>query len=192
MSRMPYPAPGSVPAPVQALLDARPTRNIFRMMAHAPALMPGIMELTGAILYRSKLEPVYRELAILRVGHLCGSHYEVHQHIKIAGAIGLPQEKIDAAARDTGSRAGDDALFTPAEALVLRMAEQMVRQVKVDDDLYAATLDALGHERTMELMIIVGLYIMLAGVLENAEVELEEGGGPNAADVQKIFAAQRA
>jgi hypothetical protein len=54
MERMPYPA--SVPAEVQALLDARPPRNVFRMMAHAPALMPGIMELTGAVLYRAKLE----------------------------------------------------------------------------------------------------------------------------------------
>src|SRR6185369_3531348 len=100
MNRMPYPDPKSVPAAVQALLDARPPRNVFRMMAHAPALMPGIMELTGAILYRAKLDPVLRELAILRVGNLCGSSYEVSQHQKISQAIGLAQAKIDGTAKD--------------------------------------------------------------------------------------------
>lgn len=185
MTRLPYPDPNAVPPAVQALLDARPPRNVFRMMAHAPALMPGIMELTGAILYRVKLDPVLRELAILRVGHLCGSPYEVHQHRKISQAIGLPAEKIDGCAHDA-----DPSLYDVRELLVLRMAEQVVRKVKADDDLFAATVATLGNELTMELLIVIGLYVMLAQVLENAEVGLEEGGGPAQEDVQKIFAAQ--
>lgn len=185
MDRMPYPAAGIVPPDVQALLDARPPRNVFRMMAHAPALMPGIMELTGAVLYRAKLSPVLRELVILRVGNLCGSSYEVAQHHKIAQAIGLPKAKIDGTARDA-----DPALYAGNELLVLRMAEQVVRKVKADDDLFAATVAALGHELTMELLIVIGLYVMLAQVLENAEVALEEGGGPSQQDVQKIFDSQ--
>ena len=185
MNRMPYPAAGSVPPAVQALLDARPPRNVFRMMAHAPALMPGIMELTGAVLYRAKLDPVLRELVILRVGNLCGSSYEVAQHRKIAQAIGLTQAKIDGAAREA-----DPALYAGNELLVLRMTEQVVRKVKADDELFAATAAALGHELTMELLIVIGLYVMLAQVLENAEVALEEGGGPAQQDVQKLFDSQ--
>jgi len=185
MNRMPYPAAGSVPPAVQALLDARPPRNVFRMMAHAPALMPGIMELTGAVLYRAKLDPVLRELVILRVGSLCGSSYEVAQHRKIAQAIGLTQAKIDGTARDA-----NPALYAGNELLVLRMTEQVVRKVKADDELFAATAAALGHELTMELLIVIGLYVMLAQVLENAEVALEEGGGPAQQDVQKIFGSQ--
>lgn len=185
MNRMPYPAAGSIPPAVQALLDARPPRNVFRMMAHAPALMPGIMELTGAVLYRAKLDPVLRELVILRVGNLCGSSYEVAQHRKIALAIGLTQAKIDGAAREA-----DPALYAGNELLVLRMTEQVVRKVKADDELFAATSTALGHELTMELLIVIGLYVMLAQVLENAEVALEEGGGPAQRDVQKLFDSQ--
>jgi alkylhydroperoxidase family enzyme len=182
---MPYPAADSIPPAVQALLDARPPRNIFRMMAHAPALMPGIMELTGAVLYRAKLDPVLRELVILRVGHLCGSSYEVAQHRKIAQAIGLPQAKIDGTALDA-----DPALYVGNELLVLRMTEQVVRKVKADDELFAALTTALGHELTMELLVVIGLYVMLAQVLENTEVALEEGGGPSQQDVRKIFAGQ--
>ena len=185
MSRMPYPEPGAIPAPVQALLDARPPRNVFKMMAHAPALMPGIMELTGAILYRSKLAPALRELVILRVGHLCRSSYEVHQHRKISAAIGMSQDKIDGTGRDA-----DPKLYAGRELLVLRVTEQVVRKVKTDDALFAEALAELGNELTMELLVIIGLYVMLAQVLENAEVEVEEGGGPSQQDVSKIFGGQ--
>lgn len=185
MTRMDYPDPNNVPPTVQAMLDARPPRNIFRMIAHAPALLPGIMELTGAILYKAKLHPLSRELAILRVGHLCGSSYEVHQHYKIARAVGLSPEKIAGTAHDA-----DPGLYDARELLVLRMAEELVRKVKANDDLFAATVDAFGHEQTMELMIVIGSYVMLAQVLENAGVEPEAGGGPSQQDVQKIFGHQ--
>src|SRR5258706_16154961 len=183
MSRIPYPV--SVPADVQALLDARPKRQVFRMLAHAPALMPRLMELTGAILYRAKLDPVSRELAVLRVGPLCGSHYEVAQHRKIAAAVGLPQEKVDGTSSDVNEK-----LYSKRETLVLRLTEQVVRKTKADDALFAATVAEFGAEQTMELIVIIGTYVMLAQVLENAEVELEEGGGPAQSDVQKIFGGQ--
>ena len=155
------------------------------MLAHAPALMPGIMELTGAVLYRAKLDPVLRELGDPARGNLCGSSYEVDQHRKIAQAIGLTREKIDGAALDA-----DPALYDGNELLVLRMTEQVVRKVKADDELFAATTAALGHELTMELLVVIGLYVMLAQVLENTEVALEEGGGPSQQDVRKIFESQ--
>jgi hypothetical protein len=43
----------------------------------------------------------------------------------------------------------------------------------------------------MELLVVIGLYVMLAQVLENAEVALEEGAGPSQDDVAKIFGAQK-
>lgn len=186
MSRIPYPDPKDVPAHVQALLDARPPRNVFRMLSHAPALMPGLMELTGAVLYRSKLEPVLRELVILRVGHLTGSSYEVQQHNRIAAAIGLAHDKIEGTARGA-----DPKLYRGRELLVLRMTEQVVRNVKAEDALFAEAARELGHELLMELLVIIGLYVMLAQVLENAEVALEEGGGPSPQDVAKIFGGQK-
>lgn len=155
------------------------------MMAHAPTLMPGIMELTGAILYKAKLDPLLRELAILRVGHLCGSSYEVHQHIKIAHAVGLSAGKIAGTERDA-----DAGLYGARELLVLRMVEQVVRKVRADDALFAATAAALGNEQTMELLVIIGTYVMLAQVLENTGVELEQGVGPSPQDVRKLFEHQ--
>jgi len=187
MTRMPYPEPENLAPDTRALLDSRPPRNVFRMLAHAPALLPGVMELTGAILYKAKLDPILRELAILRVGHLCGSAYEVLQHENIGQAVGLAPDKIAGTARDA-----DGGLYDTRELLVLRMAEQVVHKVRADDDLFAATVAALGHEQTMELLITIGTYVMLAHVLENAAVGPEAGGGPSQHDVHKIFGHQSA
>ena len=63
-------------------------------------------------------------------------------------------------------------------------------KVNGDDELFAAVTAALGHELTMELLVVIGLYVMLAQVLENTEVALEEGGGPSQQDVRKIFGSQ--
>jgi alkylhydroperoxidase family enzyme len=109
----------------------------------------------------------------------------VAQHRKISQAIGLPQEKIDGTAKDADSR-----IYSEKEQLVLRMTEQVVRKVKADDALFAQAAAALGNELMIELLIVIGLYVMLAQVLENAEVALEEGGGPSQQDVQKIFSGQ--
>ena len=93
--------------------------------------MPGIMELTGAVLYRAKLDPVLRELVILRVGNLCGSSYEVGQHRKIAQAIGLAQAKIDGAARDA------DAIVVALKSRTVPAADA-VRESLAARDLLAA------------------------------------------------------
>ena len=185
MAKIPYPEVNDIPASVRALLDARPPRNVFRMLAHATSLMPGIMELTGAILYRAKLDPVSRELLILRVGHLCGSSYEVQQHRKIARAVGLSQEKIDGTAAEA-----DAGIYSERELAILRLTEQVVRQVKADDAVLASVEAAFGHEQLVEILVIIGTYIMLAAVLENTGVELEEGGGPAQQDVETIFRSQ--
>ena len=43
----------------------------------------------GALLRRGELDPRLREIAILRVGMLCGAGYEVHQHRWVARRVGL-------------------------------------------------------------------------------------------------------
>jgi hypothetical protein len=99
--------------------------------------------------------------------------------------VGVSPAKVAATANDA-----DPVLFDARELLVLKMAEQVVRKIKADDDLFAETLSALGHEQTMELLIIIGSYVMLAQVLENTSVELEASSGPSQQDVQKIFGHQ--
>ena len=53
----------------------------------------------NALLYKCELDPVLRELAIIRVGRLSRAAYEVFQHERIGREVGVTEDKI-AALRD--------------------------------------------------------------------------------------------
>ena len=79
MARLPYPDPTSLAETDRALLESLPPLNIFRMLAGSGPIFQPFMNLLNAYLNDGLLEPELRELVILRIGHKCGSAYEVHQ-----------------------------------------------------------------------------------------------------------------
>src|SRR5690606_9372075 len=81
---------------IQKAVGSRPPLNIYRMIAHGGESAVGFFKLGSALLGKSKLDPVLRELVIVRVGILCRAEYEVHQHIRLAKRVGVSDEKIAA------------------------------------------------------------------------------------------------
>lgn len=187
-SKLQYPNYETLSSDAKLLLASRPQRNMYRMLAHAPSTLPGVLELTRALLHEGSLPPKLRELAILRVGHLCGCAYEVHQHRKIGAAVGLDEARMDATAR--APEAGPDSGYSETEALVLRFVEQVVRHNRAETDLRDRVVESLGMEQMIELLVLVGTYAMLARVLENTGVEIENGGGPCPMEVAQLYGPQ--
>lgn len=187
-STLQYPDHRTLSSDAKLLLAARPQRNMYRMLAHAPATLPGVLELTRALLHEGSLPPRLRELAILRVGHLCGSAYSVHQHRKIGAAVGLDAARMNGTSLDAD--AATNEFYSDTEILVLRFVEQVVRQTRADTALRDRIVEALGMEQTTELLVLVGTYLMLARVLENTGVEIEDGGGPCPNEIAQIFGRQ--
>jgi alkylhydroperoxidase family enzyme len=159
MARIGYPDPQRLDEPTRALLAKLRQANVFRMLAHAaPALRP-LVQLGSALLYQGTLDPALRELVIVRVGHLCGSAYEVHQHERLAAAVGVPAAK---------------PAFTPLERAALRFADEAVRDGRAGDASFAQVHAALGEVGTVELTLLVGYYLMMARVLLGLDVDLDD------------------
>ena len=95
MARTSYFDLTQAPPEYTELLGSRPPLNLYRMLPHAGAAAVGFLQLGGALLRRSELDPPLREIAILRVGMLSGASYEVHQHKRIAHKVGLAPAKIE-------------------------------------------------------------------------------------------------
>ena len=57
-----------------------PPLNIFRMLAGGEGLLRAFSRFGNHLLYKTALDPVLREIAILRVGVLSDATYEMHQH----------------------------------------------------------------------------------------------------------------
>ncbi|MDO8288106.1 MAG: carboxymuconolactone decarboxylase family protein [Parvibaculum sp.] len=169
MARLPYPDPASLPPASRDLLSGLPPLNIFRMIAGSgPSFVP-FMSLINAYLNEGILNAELRELVILRVGHLCKSEYELHQHRRVSRTLGLSEARITATT---------DALpsphFTAAENAALALADDLTANVKGKASLVAEVQKHLGDAGTQELIIIIGVYLLVCRYLETLEIEIED------------------
>lgn len=171
MSRIPALALESLPPALQALLATRPAYNVYRVLAHAPTVLPGFLQMAGALLTQGELDPQLRELVVLRVGAHCRSAYEIHQHLRLARHVGVSEARIDKALRLDGPAAA-----STLEDRLLAFTDQVVLQVKADAALFGALQAELSPRALVELLMTIGTYMMVSRVLENLEVDIETDG----------------
>ena len=143
--------------------------NIFKMLAHAGQVGRDCVRLGASILYAGKVQPDLRELAIIRTGIVCGSGYEVHQHIKVARQIGISDEKIEALYKGSSAPA-----FSQLESLVIRFAEEFVQNNRVTPETFSGLLGHFSHQQITELSIAIGYYRLISSFLETFEVDIEK------------------
>ncbi|MEW1928335.1 MULTISPECIES: carboxymuconolactone decarboxylase family protein [unclassified Streptomyces] len=164
---MEYPDLSTLPVELQEAVTANGSLNVFRMLMHSPALAPGVLTLGDAILRRNALPDPLRELAIVRVGRVCGAAYEVHHHERIALLVGLGQDALTAAA--TGS-AGQ---LPGPEAAVLAATDRLLARHTLDDAERGELLAFLTINQLADLVITVGFYQLICGFLNTFEVAVE-------------------
>jgi 4-carboxymuconolactone decarboxylase len=169
MARIPYLAPGDASPEVAAALAAGPQLGVFALMAHAQSAFGPWLRWGAALLTELELDPVLRELAILRVAAITpGAQYEWDQHEPIARGVGVTEAQI-AGAR-TGSGLEGDA------ALVVRFTEQVVRDVKPSDAVWAAAAQRFSPRELVELLQVIGQYMMLARIMATVEIDPDGPG----------------
>jgi alkylhydroperoxidase family enzyme len=172
VARLPYIHPEDAPAPVREALDAVPPINIFRMVANAETAFRPWLAFGGALLSALELDARLRELAILHVGRLSGAEYEWVQHVPIALAVGATEEEV--AAIERGEL--DAEALGPAERAVLQFTTEVVRDVRASDEAFAAVSEHLSPREVVELLLVIGQYMLVARVAETAAIEIDEGG----------------
>lgn len=176
MARLPYPDPSDLTPETQALLEQLPPLNIFKMLSGAGAAFTPFMALVNAYLNDGTLDPELRELVILRVGHVCGSAYELHQHVRVSRVLGMAEDRIQAVGGAVPS-----PLFTPAENAALAFTDAQIASVKVEGAAFDTAHAHLGDQGMQELILIIGIYMLVCRYLETLEIETEpyaiEGSG---------------
>jgi len=170
MARIPYFDPAVATGRAAAAYAKLPPLNIFAMMGHAGELIDGFTRLGTQILNFTSLNPVLREIAILRVGVLSGATYEVFQHERIARRIGMSDALI--AAIHEGPAA---AAFDEGQRQVMAFTDDVVANVRAADATFEPLKDRLGYKALQELTLTIGYYMMVWRFLETFDVEIEEG-----------------
>jgi 4-carboxymuconolactone decarboxylase len=179
VARLPYVDPEEAPERVREALEAVPPLNIFRTMAHAESAFRPWLRWGGVLLGELELDPVLRELAILHVARLTPhAEYEWVQHVPIALAVGVTRKQVDALEHGDPQAAS----FTELQTAVLRFTREVVRDARASDEAFAAVRAALSPREVVELLMVIGQYMMLARVMATVELELDEPVGPPVAD----------
>ena len=156
---------GSIGERVRAL-GARQV-NLYRSLANAPELLPAWIDWAWALRESCGTPRALRELMILRTAVVMRSEYEWVQHVAMARAAGVQEDKIQAIAAWQSSR-----LFEPVERAALMLADGMLTGHVTDavhDELARHFTDA---ER-VELILTAGFYTMVPRVLDACRVPVE-------------------
>jgi 4-carboxymuconolactone decarboxylase len=146
-----------------------PRINLFTMLANAPALVGPTLRLGEAILTKSDLDFVLRELAILHTARLTGTEYEWVQHQEIARLVGIGEDKIRAVERGEIT----DAVFERRELLALALVGHLLEDGVPPPELVKEVHSELGRAQLIELLIVAGYYAMLGGVMRAVQLDVD-------------------
>ncbi len=171
MARIPYFDPEKAQGRAKEVYKKLPKLNIFRMLGHSGDMIDGFIKLGNAILVYSKLDPVLREIAIVRTGVLRGSTYEVFQHERISRQLGMSEDLIKAI------HEGPDAkTFNDMQRLVMRFTDDVVKNTRASDATFDPLKEKLSYKELQELVVTIGYYTMVSCFLETFDVDIEEKG----------------
>jgi alkylhydroperoxidase family enzyme len=171
MARIPYFDPADATGRAAEAYKKLPPLNIFRMLGHSGDMLDSFTRFGNAILMYSDLDPVLREIAIVRVGVLKKGKYEVHQHERISRQIGMSEEKIRAI-----HEGPEAAAFSDLEKMVMRLTDDIVANTRASDATFNPLLEKLGAKQMQELVLAIGFYTAVCYFLETFDVDIEEKG----------------
>lgn len=143
--------------------------DLALLLAHARGLRGGMGELVRAMMHDIEVPPLERQICVLAVLHLDRGAYEWAQHMEVSKAMGIPAAKVEAIADD---RFGDP-VFNDREKALLAFTRQVVKTVRVDDFVFNAVNAFYTPRQIVELIHVIGIYMLFARVSEVAELEID-------------------
>ncbi len=188
MTRLPVLDPAEADPKVRAALERLPPLAVFGTVANAQGSFVNWLRFGGDCLNGRLFDPVLRELAILRVSRLTqGAEYEWAQHVPILLAVGGTQAQVAAMQADEVEAAvlGEDG------RLVVRFTTQVVLDAAPDDATFAAMRDRFSAAEVVQLLLVIGQYMMVARVIATAQLEVDAVLGAEVLDSSQRSDGQR-
>lgn len=143
--------------------------NVTALWAKHPKLMAAQRNLQKHIFRDLTISPRLRELAIIRIGWLCNSGYELAQHAKIGKDAGLDSSDLERIAQGADSKE-----WSRLESAVIRSVDEMFEHAFVSTETWAILSDELNEQQLLDLLSIVGRYWCVSVILNSTGLQLEE------------------
>lgn len=131
--------------------------NALNLMAHHPALSEAVLRFSLYLRFEATLDDRQRELLVLRTVWLHRAEPELRRHARLARRYGFTEDELVAVA--VGSEAPE---WSPAEALLLRVAEELHDDYYVGDATWRDLQAHFTRRQIMDALFVVGAYTMMA------------------------------
>jgi alkylhydroperoxidase family enzyme len=138
--------------------------NVYRTMAHRPALLRAWAPLRQHIVKDNALGPELLEVVILRAAFRLGSDYEWSQHVDRARKLGFESDRIEAVRH---APEGHDLLL-------VRAVDALLDDRRLTTMQEAELADIFGRDAVIDLIATVGFYSTLGYLLMTYETPLDD------------------
>src|SRR5215210_7973098 len=146
--------------------------NLYRALAHAPKLLKAWIDFASALREQCKTPRQLRELVILRTAQRMLSHYEWHQHRRMAAEAGIDEHQVAELAMWRTSPA-----FTDAERAALALTDALV-DGHVPDRVNATLAEHFNPQARVELTLTAAFYCAVPRLLDALRVPVETAPTP--------------
>jgi 4-carboxymuconolactone decarboxylase len=137
----------------------------FNPSLYSPDITDGFSKFMDAEPKYTKLDKRTRQIVILTVGGVWNSPYEVYAHSAEARKVGVPEGAIQALASGESPEG-----VTSNELVAHRFARQLTAEHRVDDDLYRKAKQAFGQEGLVNMIYLIGIYLVTCALLNGFEI----------------------
>lgn len=135
--------------------------NVYRAMAHHPALLKAWADYRMHIVEGSCLPKDLQEILILRTGYRHKSGYEWAHHVARASKVGVDEARIAACAGPP------EEITAPEDRLLVKVVDELVDSSRLEPDTLSALTLLLGKEGVLDAIFTVGMYTSLAFLLNS-------------------------
>ncbi len=144
-----------------------PTTGPVAVSLYSPKIAAAFNDLNGFLRYHGKLSPRLTETAILVATREIEQQYEYSAHEPAALRFGVPQAVVDTIKYDRAP------VGLPAdETLIIKLGRQLMREHQLDSNLFAEAVQRFGRTGTVELVTVMGDYVMVGMVLTAVDQHL--------------------
>ncbi len=139
---------------------------IFTTLGRGRGLFWGWLFFASQLMPGGKLPRRETELVILRVATLRGCAYEFEHHVKIGRRAGVTAEDVDRVRAGSGAEGWSDH-----ERLLMKVTEELLGTKDLSDATWAELQASYDERTSIELLLLVGHYDMLATTLMTLRLE---------------------
>lgn len=159
----------SWPAALEDMRNGFATQlNVYRTMAHHPALLRAWSALRNHVVRANSLPEDDLEIVILRTGVRQGSAYEWAHHVVRGRKTGLTDAQIAAAGQ------GPTHAQSERHALLMTAVDELVDASALSHATAAALNDAYGKGGVFDIIATVGMYTTLSFILNSFDTPIDD------------------